>query len=111
MTTRSTVLGRYRTTGSRESHTLFTVPSGYVAIFKQLNVSTQNSVQANISAYSQDASGIHVIGWLSRVLAPGAPVQVAAWFMMNPLDNMVVYADTPLVTFWASGTLLPQPPA
>jgi hypothetical protein len=109
VTTRSTVLGIYVTTGTREYKALYLCPVGTVALVKSVFISNRGLSPANVRVLLQSPDGTVGTYLIFGPLPVDEGQEWEGWAVLEPNQYLVVYADQPNVHVWASGAVLPGP--
>jgi hypothetical protein len=110
MTTRSTKLfgGTIANTGST---ILYTCPEGEVALFKSCGFAQPGATATDFSAWVGAGDGSAAITFRTGTLESNKFDWWEGWIVLEPGDQIAVYVNQPGLQVWASGALLPAPPA
>lgn len=109
MTTRSSALGSFTTTGTREAHTLYVSAAGFATILKTVYVMPASPIDPDVELYVHSSLTGTQVWLLAGAVPKGKPFGWEGWIVLEPGDFIGCFADNPGVRFWASGAVLPVP--
>ncbi len=107
MTTRSTVLGLHHSTGSKDVATLYTCPTGSVAIVKSVYVFNGSTVPDVGEVFTYDTVKVTRGELIHGAFPVATVVRWDGWLVMTAGQILYALCGVPGVDFWASGAQLP----
>lgn len=107
MTTRSSRLVAFRSTGTREALTLYTSPPGIVTLVKAIQVFTESGTAHRLQIYAQDSASGPLGFLVNQELASDSLINLQFWQVLEPGDTLHGSFVVPGDHVWISGALLP----
>lgn len=87
-------------------HVLYTVPTGYVFLFKSVTL-VATATPASFPVWLNDPTGSVAVIAINIALELNKPAYVDGWWVLNGGDYLSANASGGAVAYWISGAVLP----